>query len=106
MHNRKIYEGEWSCQSDLLKQFGNVILDYTVLYAEYDRSGYEGECFVLLKDKNGDWFEVNSSHCSCNDLDWNIELTTKKAILHRVQYGKLTKALLEIDELKELVVLL
>lgn len=102
-----IYYGDWSSQEDMEKEFDNSINlnGLKILYARYSRSSYEGDCFVLLESNDGEWFEVNSSHCSCNGLTWVLEPTTRKAILYRIINGHLDKELLTIEDLESLALL-
>lgn len=67
---------------DLKKQFeigDGDLHGYEILYAVYERGGYEGDAFVLLR-KGEDLFRVDASHCSCNGLEctWQPQITTKK----------------------------
>ena len=72
-----------------------------VLVATYTYEDYSGDAFVLLK-RGDDLFEVNGSHCSCYGLEgqWDMEPTTKEAVLHRIENGsiwdELVKAKAEI----------
>ena len=62
--------------------------DIEVLLAYYSCEGYEGTAFVLYK-QDGELFEVNGGHCSCNGLEgqWTPEPTTKQALEHRMVKG-------------------
>lgn len=55
-----------------------------VLLASYSQECYEGSAFVLLR-KDGELYEVNGGHCSCNGLEgqWEPELTTVAALRAR-----------------------
>jgi len=61
-----------------------------VLLASYGYGNYCGVAFVLFK-RDGKLFEVNANHCSCYGLEqeWYPEETTKEALLHRLNEGKL-----------------
>jgi hypothetical protein len=63
---------------------------FEVLLASYYIEGFNGSAFVLLK-KDGQLFEVNGNHCSCFDLEgqWELEETSKEALLHRMEKGRL-----------------
>jgi hypothetical protein len=54
------------------------------IYANYERTDYEGWSFVLFM-KNNKMYEVNGSHCSCNGLDecWSPEETSFAAMMFR-----------------------
>lgn len=64
-------------------------LKYNVIAAEYENGNYEGDAFVLL-EKNGQYFEVHGSHCSCFGLEdqWGLEETTIESIQHRIKEGR------------------
>lgn len=68
----------------------------TILLASYTYKKYEGDAFVLIA-KDGKLYEVNGSHCSCYGLEgqWEPEETTKEALMHRLENGKLG---MEYDE--------
>ena len=52
-----------------------------ILIATYGGGSYEGDAFVLFKQR-GKLFEVNGSHCSCYGLEgqWKPEETTVAAL--------------------------
>lgn len=60
-----------------------------ILYAEYEREGYDGSAWVLFR-KDNKLYEVNGSHCSCYGLEgqWEPTLTTVKALLMRPDLPK------------------
>lgn len=43
---------------------------YVILYHNYDGEGYEGSSETFGFDPEGKPFYVQSSHCSCNSLEW------------------------------------
>ena len=55
-----------------------------ILFAEYERGGYEGDAAVIFR-KDGRVFETYGGHCSCFGLEgqWQPEETTIEAILMR-----------------------
>lgn len=55
-----------------------------VLFAFYGGGSYEGQSLVIYK-KDGKYFEVNGSHCSCYGLEdqWSPEETTLESIFQR-----------------------
>lgn len=61
----------------------------SILLAEYRYENYEGSAFVLF-ERDGQWFEVNGSHCSCYGLEgqWSPESTTKADLRFRLDEGK------------------
>lgn len=80
-----VYEGDWSCLDDMLRDFGiskDEIKGYKVLYAWYEYAFYSGSAFVLLK-KGRKLYEVNGGHCSCYGLEnqFDLEETTVEALL-------------------------
>jgi hypothetical protein len=51
-----------------------------IIFAEYMSESYEGSCFILF-EKGEKLFVVESSHCSCNGLDWSpSEVTLDEAL--------------------------
>lgn len=95
------FKGNFSCEKDVLQEFGLQKKDLNgmeILYAEYETADYEGSAFILLRDQAGNYFEVNSSHCSCNGLEWCCpEPTTKKALLARPNVVPHVKELLKLS---------
>ena len=88
-----IYLHCWKNEQDMLESFEIKKEDldgFEVLLASYDREGWDGSAFVLLK-KDGQLFEVNGNHCSCFGLEgqWALEETSKEALLHRMEKGRL-----------------
>lgn len=57
---------------------------YEVVVAIYNQEGYEGDAFVLLR-KDGQYYEVNGSHCSCYGLEgqWDPEEVPEEALRRR-----------------------
>jgi hypothetical protein len=82
----QVYYDGFAGRADMIEQFGiqeSNLTGYEVIYAGYDQEQYEGQAFVILRI-GADLFEVNSSHCSCNGLEWiDPEPTTLKALLFR-----------------------
>lgn len=56
--------------------------DREFLVARYDDGGYDGQAFVLFRTARK-LYEVHSSHCSCNGLEWEAEETTWAALAMR-----------------------
>lgn len=59
-----------------------TLLERQILFAAYSVDGYEGSAFVLFR-RGRKIYEVHSSHCSCNGLEWTPELTTWPALRTR-----------------------
>jgi hypothetical protein len=96
---------------DMCSQFGlnkDYIKDYRVLYAIYDQEEYEGSAFVIVEHiATDDWFEVDSSHCSCDGLSWNLEPTTRKSLIYRAKNdNRVMRAIQSIPEMASLIMLL
>jgi hypothetical protein len=55
-----------------------------IIIAEYTYESYEGSVFVLF-ERDGQLYEVNGSHCSCNGIEgqWSPEATTWEALYMR-----------------------
>ena len=84
---------DWSESTpiDIFREFDvPPIEDVEILLASYSRDNYEGDAFVLFKQKGKLW-EVNGSHCSCFELEgqWDPEETTVESLRHRMLEGTL-----------------
>lgn len=49
---------------------GKDALDYTIIYMDEQSEGYEGSAFGLAT-KDGELYEFESSHCSCDGFDFS-----------------------------------
>lgn len=81
----------WSSKEEMRNDFSinNSDLDgINIIIAAYEQGGYDGAAFVLF-EKNGTYFEVNGSHCSCYGLEgqWKPEEVYIDALKHRVENG-------------------
>src|SRR5688572_21625864 len=79
-----IFDG-WSNEAEVAASFQVDPASVTnVIVALYGQENYEGSAFVLMI-KEGKFYEVNSSHCSCNGLEdtWEEELTSVAALRKR-----------------------
>ncbi len=78
--------GDFQNEEDVFGQFGvtdSQRKGVEILVASYQRDGYEGWAAVLLR-KDGQFYEVYSSHCSCNGLEWDVpELVEPKELRQR-----------------------
>lgn len=65
------YSGNWDDLAGVRNDFAvsddreNFPTDEEMIAAIYNYEDYSGYAFVLYK-KDGKFYEVNSSHCSCN----------------------------------------
>lgn len=61
-----------------------------ILLASYGQGGYEGDAFGLF-ERDGELWEVNGGHCSCNGLEgqWEPEKTNIEALRHRLSKGEM-----------------
>jgi len=85
-----------------------------IIYADYSDEDYSGSAYVLFK-KDGKYYDVAGSHCSCMGLEnqWEPTETCEKTLLMRVEKGsysndkdedkKIKNAILEalVDEIAE-----
>lgn len=88
-----IFLGNWEDEQDIINDFEleqNALNGAFVLLAEYNYQDYEGSAFVLF-ERDGQLYEVNGGHCSCNGLEgqWEPEETTADALVHRIKNGNL-----------------
>jgi hypothetical protein len=59
------------------------ISQLNIIVAAYTYENYSGDAFVLY-EKDGQLYEVNDSHCSCNGLrNWSPEHTSIDAVMLR-----------------------
>ena len=83
--NKPRYFGSWDCYEAFAQGWDGVTepaTDEEIIFASYHVDGYEGGAFVLFW-RDGQLYEVNSSHCSCNGLEWDPEPTTWAALAAR-----------------------
>lgn len=61
-----------------------------ILLASYSYENYSGNAFVLFK-KDGKYYEVNGSHCSCYRLEgqWEPEEVVLEELWNRITVGNL-----------------
>jgi hypothetical protein len=81
-----MYYGEFNCREDVLREFYIKSFDGAVIHAQYDLDGYEGSAYVIFLSK-GMFYLVNSSHCSCNGLEWEPEEMTAEVLAHIIREG-------------------
>lgn len=100
------YEG-FKDRADMLAHFccekdPNLPTEDEILVAHYSEGFYDGAAFILYK-KDGKFYEVNASHCSCYGLEgqWDPEETNLPALLMRDSYGMTNEAYELIKTLAE-----
>lgn len=86
-----MYLEDWNCKEDVFADFDLSEKEkegMRILVASYVSEGYEGSAYLLFM-KDGKYYEVTGSHCSCNGLDgcWAPEEVDEKYLLHRVENG-------------------
>ena len=56
--------------------------DDQIIVAAYEYEDYSGSAWVLFRGDDGELYEVNGGHCSCNGLEgqWEPERTSIEAI--------------------------
>jgi len=79
-----IFIGIFDNVGDIIREFeapADALDNCEVLFAAYTYENYSGDAFVLYK-KDGKFYEVHGSHCSCNGLDgqWEPEETSVAAL--------------------------
>jgi len=94
-----VYEGSFDGIDSIISNFEISKSDLDgveILYAEYDNGNYEGSAWILFK-KEGNLYEVNGDHCSCNGLEgqWEPTFTTVKAILMRSNLSNSVREILK-----------
>ena len=79
-----MYYGDFSDEADVLKEFEVDDFKGLIIFAVYDRDGYDGTAEVIFIE-DGKIYMVHGSHCSCYGLegDWNpIEMSVDG--LHKI----------------------
>lgn len=71
----------WQSREDVVVDYGeNTPTEQELVYAGYTYEGYSGSALIVFI-RDGQWFENNDGHCSCNGLeDWNPESALPEAI--------------------------
>lgn len=100
-----VFHADFDDVSDIVRTFKIKPEDLKgaeVIFASYDGDGYSGSAFVLFR-RDRQLFEVNGSHCSCHGLEdqWDPEVATKKALLFRLDEGRLGQTYGFADLLRE-----
>lgn len=83
-----VYLEEFKSKEDIENAYACKIPDDAeILLAYYGYGSYCGASFVIYR-QNGNLYEVNGSHCSCNGLEgqWEPEETTVTALRMRNFY--------------------
>lgn len=97
-----IYLNDWaeSGEQGMLDDFGinkDALDGAQIIVASYTYEDYSGDAYVLFK-RDGKFWEVHGSHCSCYGLSegdylgdsqtqWQPEEADTAAILHRINEG-------------------
>lgn len=76
----------WDKEKELKFKEENKSLN--ILFGSYGCAYYDGEAWVLF-EKDGVFYEVNGSHCSCHGLEgqWEPEEVSLKELEHRLLNG-------------------
>lgn len=74
----KKYFGDWEAEEDMWNEFqmSPDPLVKNIIVANYESSGYDGTAYVLFEGTDDELYEVESSHCSCNGIEWEPCLTS------------------------------
>jgi len=89
----KKYLGDFENFQDVCNNFNEKghevnINEEDIIIASYDCPPYEGSAFVLFK-RDGKYYEVNGSHCSCYGLEgqWQPEEVHLDSLYQRAKFG-------------------
>jgi len=90
--NQAFQEGKYDYPTSTYVYDREFVTEKELLFAWYGQRSYDGSAFVLFR-RDGKLYEVNGGHCSCYGLEnqWRPEETSKKALLHRIEKGRLGK---------------
>ena len=96
--NMKIYFDCFESQEDMMSNFAinsEQLEGVEILYACYNGGGYDGDAQLIFR-KDGKFYEVNGSHCSCYGLEgqWEPEETSVVALLARPNVADVAKEIL------------
>jgi hypothetical protein len=85
---QSIYEGSFEDRNSVFSSFGQEDQGENIIYASYELGNYEGQAFVLY-EKDGRYYEVHGSHCSCYGLEdqWEPEEVPLEALKFRARNG-------------------
>uniref|UniRef100_A0AB39CCS6 Integrase n=1 Tax=Pseudomonas phage RVTF4 TaxID=3236931 RepID=A0AB39CCS6_9VIRU len=104
----KMFYNDFSDVSDVISNYrGNAANDLDgahVIHADYTYEDYSGSSYVLYY-KDGKYFEVHGSHCSCYGLEdqWEPEEVTITQLMEMVDRGSVdTEALLNLHRFMQL----
>lgn len=86
-----VFLGDWENSRDVFQSFEYHCDGENILFAAYSEDyGYDGKALVIF-EKEGKFFEVHGSHCSCYKLEeqWDPEessfLAIKKLIAEKYE---------------------
>lgn len=84
-----MYYGAFNCLADVEKEF-QVSFTGTMIRAVYEQNKYDGAAVVIFV-KDGVFYLVQASHCSCHGLEdqWSPEEMTAEALTHILRKGNL-----------------
>lgn len=86
------YHDEFKGYDDLLYGTDNPPSE-SIVYAGYTYESYSGDALIVF-ERDGQLWENNDGHCSCNGLeDWRPEVTTVEALRMRKGWPGLEQAL-------------
>jgi hypothetical protein len=80
-----MFYNDFDSVEDVVSNYGKgseVLFEATVIHADYTYEDYSGSSYVLYW-KDGMFYEVSGSHCSCYGLEdqWEPEATTLTELL-------------------------
>lgn len=99
-----LIDGEWKTVEDIADDFDVSVGSVgDIVYASYDRDGYDGTAYVLTRI-NGELMEVYGDHCSCYGLEgqWEPEPVSEADLEFRAKNGCLPSQAVYARALAEL----
>lgn len=106
----KRYFGDWDSYADMARGFGmedskSFPRAGRIIFAFYENSGYEGGAVVIYRGTDGKLYEVRSSHCSCNGLEWDAggEVTPEALVMRPDPYWRVNENSKALEGWKSMV---
>lgn len=89
-----VYYDEWSSYDDVKTAYPELPPEDQIVFAGYTYEDYSGNALVVWVDEDGQWWENDDGHCSCNVLEhWEPEKTLLEAVTKYKHWPGLLEAI-------------